>query len=76
MIPKTIVCEDLYRNKMEVGTENLSFRPSVYGVLIEDGKVLFYPRRLFPRGVAAYENGLVAFFHLFVPGCSVRGLFA
>ncbi len=36
----TILCEDINRNMITVPAEALSFRPSVYGVLIEEGKVL------------------------------------
>ncbi len=37
---KTVLCEDIERRTHEVSTDRLFFRPSVYGVIIEDGKVL------------------------------------
>ena len=37
---KKIVCHDIWGEKTEVDPKELTFRPSVYGVLIEDGKVL------------------------------------
>jgi 8-oxo-dGTP diphosphatase len=37
---KTITCIDYKKNKIEVETKKLKFRPSVYGVLIENGKIL------------------------------------
>lgn len=37
---KKIVCVDYKNDKYEVNERQVSFRPSVYGVLIEDGKVL------------------------------------
>lgn len=35
-----VVCHDINGEKEEVEGEKLQFRPSVYGILIEDGKVL------------------------------------
>ncbi len=37
---KKIICHDIQGNKREVDAEKLTWRPSVYGVLIENGKVL------------------------------------
>jgi len=37
---KKIVCLDVKHNPAEVDVEKLTFRPSVYGVLVENGKVL------------------------------------
>lgn len=42
---KTIVCRDLWGNKTEsIPVEKLIFRPSVYGVIIQNGKVLLVPQ--------------------------------
>jgi len=35
-----IVCHDTKNNEFEVSTDKLTFRPSVYGVLIDNNKVL------------------------------------
>jgi 8-oxo-dGTP pyrophosphatase MutT (NUDIX family) len=35
-----VICRDLDNNKYEVSPEELSFRPSVYGILIEDGNIM------------------------------------
>lgn len=40
MKKQKIICNDPFGNKREVEPDKLIFRPSVYGVLIEDGKVL------------------------------------
>ncbi len=37
---KKITCSDISGNKTQVSKDKLIFRPSVYGVLIEDGKIL------------------------------------
>lgn len=37
---KKIICCDIYDNKKEVDSSQLTFRPSVYGILIEDNKIL------------------------------------
>jgi ADP-ribose pyrophosphatase YjhB (NUDIX family) len=37
---KTVTCVGLNGEKTEVPLEQLSFRPSVYGVIVRDGKVL------------------------------------
>lgn len=37
---KKIICHDIHGNKKEVATNLLSFRPSVYGILIQNNKVL------------------------------------
>jgi 8-oxo-dGTP diphosphatase len=39
-MPKTVICEDIDRNTYEVPASELYFRPSVYGVVVQDGKVL------------------------------------
>jgi hypothetical protein len=43
---KKVVCHDINGEKEEVEANKLQFRPSVYGILIEDGKVLL-SRNLF-----------------------------
>lgn len=37
---KRIICRDLKNNKFKVNANKLTFRPSVYGILIKDNKVL------------------------------------
>jgi 8-oxo-dGTP diphosphatase len=37
---KKVTCHDIYGNLYEVDEKQLKFRPSVYGILIEDGKIL------------------------------------
>lgn len=37
---KKITCHDVFGNKVEVGSDKLTFRPSVYGILIENNKIL------------------------------------
>jgi len=37
---KKVTCHDIYGNLYEVDPEQLTFRPSVYGILIENGKIL------------------------------------
>ena len=37
---KKIVCHDIENNEYEVDGNQLMFRPSAYGLLIEDGKIL------------------------------------
>ena len=37
---KTVTCLDINHKKHKVNVSDLSFRPSVYGVLIEQGKIL------------------------------------
>lgn len=39
-----ITCRDIKGNKVEVDKDQLTFRPSAYGVLIEEGKVLLSPQ--------------------------------
>ncbi len=39
-IPPTVVCHDRDGNLYTVDAERLSFRPSVYGVIIQDNKIL------------------------------------
>ncbi len=58
---KKIVCHDVWGNKKEVKPEQLIFRPSVYGVLIEDGKVLLskqWDGYDFPGGGAKVQETL------------------
>ncbi|MFA6552895.1 MAG: NUDIX hydrolase [Patescibacteria group bacterium] len=38
--PKTVVCHDVFWNLQRVPVKKLTYRPSVYGVLIEKNKVL------------------------------------
>lgn len=40
MSRKRIVCHDVHGKKTEVDANQLRFRPSVYGILIEEGRVL------------------------------------
>ncbi len=40
MEKKTVICAGLNGEKTEVAVEQLAFRPSVYGVIVQDGKVL------------------------------------
>jgi len=40
MDQKKIVCHDINNNLSEVGPEQLTWRPSIYGILIEGNKVL------------------------------------
>lgn len=37
---KKVTCVDLQGNKYEVEVNKLSFRPSVYGVIVKDGQIL------------------------------------
>jgi len=37
---KKVICHDLNEKEFEVDADKLIFRPSIYGVLIEDNKVL------------------------------------
>ncbi|MFA5075249.1 MAG: HAD family phosphatase, partial [Candidatus Babeliales bacterium] len=37
---KKIICHDIHNNKKEVDSDQLIFRPSVYGILIENNQVL------------------------------------
>lgn len=37
---KKIVCKDVHKNEYEIPVDRLFFRPSVYGVIIEKGKIL------------------------------------
>ena len=37
---KTTTCVDIYGKTYEVHTDQLVFRPAVYGVIVQDGKVL------------------------------------
>lgn len=39
-MPKTVICRDINGIESEVSVDKLILRPSVYGVLIEDGRVL------------------------------------
>jgi 8-oxo-dGTP diphosphatase len=41
---KTVICHDVHGNTTEVPVSELSFRPSQYGVIIKDGKVLLVPQ--------------------------------
>lgn len=50
---KKVKCHDIYGNITEVDVDELKFRPSAYGILIEDGKVLLssqYDGYDFPGG--------------------------
>jgi len=37
---KKVICHDLDNNKFEIKSNKLTFRPSVYGILIENNKIL------------------------------------
>lgn len=37
---KEVVCHDMHNNEFKVVVDKLTFRPSVYGVLLNEGKVL------------------------------------
>lgn len=37
---KKIICLDVNHNPVETNVSELKFRPSIYGVLVEDGKIL------------------------------------
>ena len=37
---KKVVCHDIYDKTYEVDADKLIYRPSVYGLLIEDNKIL------------------------------------
>jgi len=37
---KKIICHDIHNNKTEVDSSQLIFRPSIYGILIENNKIL------------------------------------
>jgi len=37
---RAIICHDVYKKKYRVSVEKLKFRPSVYGLVIEKGKIL------------------------------------
>jgi 8-oxo-dGTP diphosphatase len=39
-IVQSVVCVDREGNRKEVPTADLVFRPSIYGIIIEDGKIL------------------------------------
>lgn len=39
-MPKTVICTDIDGNQHEVPIEKLSWRPSAYGIVIKDGKLL------------------------------------
>src|SRR6185436_3855978 len=41
---KKITCRTINGGKIEVSADELAFRPSVYGVAIQDGKVLLSPQ--------------------------------
>lgn len=41
---KTVTCIDLDKNTYEVPVESLRWRPSVYGIIIQDNKILLSPQ--------------------------------
>lgn len=59
-MPKTIICRDWDEEKHEVSVDRVSFRISVYGVLIQDNQILLCPQRNghdFPGGgMEIYET--------------------
>ncbi|MBD3279521.1 MAG: NUDIX domain-containing protein [Candidatus Pacebacteria bacterium] len=38
--PQQVTCEDVEGKTYQVGTDQLTFRPAVYGVIVKDGKIL------------------------------------
>lgn len=40
---KQIVCRDIHGKEYKVSSDELEFRPSVYGLLIKDDKILLFP---------------------------------
>jgi len=40
MKKKTITCHDINNKEFEIDVDKLNFRPSVYGLLVEDNKIL------------------------------------
>ena len=51
-MPK-VTCQNLDGEEIEVDVDQLSFRPSAYGLLIEDGRILLSPHwggHVFPGG--------------------------
>ncbi|MDD4333016.1 MAG: NUDIX domain-containing protein [Patescibacteria group bacterium] len=40
MSKEKVICQDMHGENKEVDASELIFRPSVYGILIEDGKIL------------------------------------
>ena len=39
---KKIICDDIYGQTYEVEKNQLSYRPSIYGILIENNKILLF----------------------------------
>ncbi|MDD4901205.1 MAG: NUDIX domain-containing protein [Patescibacteria group bacterium] len=42
-MPKTVICHDQYGKLYKVNADKLTFRPSIYGLLIEGDKILLSP---------------------------------
>jgi ADP-ribose pyrophosphatase YjhB (NUDIX family) len=40
---KTVTCHGVHGDEIEVSVDDLTFRPSIYAVIIKDGKVLLSP---------------------------------
>lgn len=38
--PKQVICEDIEGKTYQVDTQELTFRPAVYGVIVQNGKIL------------------------------------
>ncbi|EKE10889.1 MAG: MutT/NUDIX family protein [uncultured bacterium] len=58
---ETITCRDLNRNEEEVSIDKLSFRPSVYGLMIKDEKILLarqWDGYDFPGGAIEINEGI------------------
>lgn len=52
-MPKTVICRDVHGGECEVPVEKLRWRPSAYGIVIRDGKLLtpkHYGRYNLPGG--------------------------
>ena len=43
-ISKKVTCHDIDGNTYEVDSKDLKFRPSIYGILIRDNKILLLPQ--------------------------------
>ncbi len=39
-LKRMVTCDDIHDKKYQVSSDDLSFRPAVYGVIIQDGKIL------------------------------------
>lgn len=44
MVDKTVTCVDVYGKQYQVAVSTLTWRPSAYGIVIKDGKLLVSPQ--------------------------------